>query len=154
MRTAETIDKEIEALQAEKETLLEKQKGFWKPEVGENYFVIDMGVIHQFVNNAHAVAIFNIQTGNYFRTREQAELWLKIHNRVHELIGDWEADWNNLCQWKYFVDWDWRMDSPSKGSSKRYQNQGTTYMFENTCNQLISEFGQDLKIWATRWRQG
>jgi hypothetical protein len=126
------------------EKLKDKQKG-WLEYDTTYWFVKGPDVIESVSNYDDGIDEFNIQTRNIFRTKENAELWLKIHNRVHELIGDWSPYWGKEHIGNLY--WCHEYSKPVFYFDSFQQSQGTTYMPKEVAEQLIEEFGNDLKIW-------
>ena len=146
----EEILKELEQLKTKVEEFIEPKKveGKWKPLLEKTYSFIDIeGDVRTFYWTGDLLDYFRLQTNNVFRTKEDAKTWLKVHDRVHELIGDWEADWNSV-QGKYYL---YYCNADEGIFIRRVtftQIQGTTYMPEHAANTLLQEFTMpELLIW-------
>ena len=142
------LEQELEEIKTKvsafEEKLKDKQKG-WLEYNTTYWFVKGPDVIDSVSNYDDGIDEFNIQTRNIFRTKENAELWLKIHNRVHGLIGDWRPYWGKEHIGSLY--WCHEYSKPAFYFNSFQQSQGTTYMPEEVAEQLIEEFGNDLKIW-------
>jgi hypothetical protein len=136
----EEIKTKVNALE---EKLKDKQKGWLKTDT--MYWAVANGVVYGYNFRNSTWDKYRLQTRNIFRTKENAELWLKIHNRVHELIGDNEKQFNQGR--KYYLIWNFELKVPRTFWDIQAQVQGTTYMPKEVAEQLIEEFGNDLKIW-------
>lgn len=137
------IDQEKEALEKAIKKTLEKAKS------DAPYTILETGFIYNWEFND---SISEIVKGRYvpvFKTRADAELYKKIHDRAIELIGNWKPDWGNDGQKKHCVIWDHVRNMPIPSKICLLQYQGTLYMPLRVAVSLIEEFGSDLKLWIT-----
>lgn len=129
------IEKKLEALKAEfleklealrKEAEAQKKQEEpkpWKPEREEKYFTIENSFdVVQYTYCEDGIDEYNIQFGNYFRTKERAEqvadkmrLLLRLEQLHDMLCPDYEPDWNNdgelkFCLGRYCDDDCWFVD--------------------------------------------
>lgn len=101
------VDMEKQLAELKKE-LEKKDKGIWKPEVGEVYYSIDEKCEEYVKNNYGACRDEKIfECGNYFKTKEEAERmanYLKYTNLLRKYVEEHSEplDWNNSNQKKYF----------------------------------------------------
>jgi hypothetical protein len=119
---------------------------------GRYYFITGVGGVLGVTEDDDPEDRFCYLTGNYFKTKEEAEAHKayleaigRVTHRVHELNGEWVADWSktNKCMIYYnhikhmfFIDmwsaWQFPFILP--------------YMSEQTAQQIIKEYEDDLKI--------
>ena len=80
----------------------------WRAEKDEKYYLITRtGVVHFNYENDDNVDNYQYATGNYFRTKEEAELkrdrdlaTQRVLDALREAEGDWVADWDDKDQCK------------------------------------------------------
>lgn len=140
------LEAELAALKAE--IAASKQpaaKESWLKDGVKYWYIVDYNV--QQSAWKHNIDRFRLSMDNVFRTRENAELWLEIHNRAVELRGDWEPDWSDKHKSKYYLFWDCEKGKPMKNGGVLCKNQGVFYMSSKAAETLISEYGERLKIW-------
>jgi hypothetical protein len=149
-KVRDALEKE-EILKTKVEEFIEPKKveGKWKPRFNEKYWCVQgSGIIFSAMWYDDKIDYFRLQTNNVFRTSEDAETWLKVHDRVHELIGDWEADWGNSDQIKYSLVYDHNNNKLEINDNCWMQTQGITFMPEHAANTLLKEFTTpELLIW-------
>lgn len=92
-----------------------KEKDTWEMKcpykIGDNYWIIcDSGAFEKVIWNDHNLDKEVFKSGNTFPTKEAAELESKRRNLLtrfrafrNECNGDWEADWTNGFEDKFFI---------------------------------------------------
>ena len=98
MTTLTDIQQKQQELEQMINSLKQEEAGFWKPEASEEYFYInEMGAACEEVYaKGFSFDAFNLETGNYFKTKEEAERELakrKAIQELKELAGGYE--WRN-----------------------------------------------------------
>lgn len=146
-----TIERGLDALEKNPEPEKTDPLERFVPEMGESYFIVDDGGSPiECRRLSFEISGFRIATGNFYRTRGQAEKVESIMRRIIELRGDFKVDVNNLGQLFWCVgynkiDKEWRCYSteiplicniffPTKEAGKA----------------LIKEFGDDLFLLVGR----
>lgn len=110
------IKERIEELKKELAMLEEKAaKEVWKPEVGEQYYYVDIdgGVSFWTVDESTEIDKNVIEYGNYYKTEEEAEHQAKVQKYTNQFRKYVEAhsekiDWGNQHQDKYNIYFDTR----------------------------------------------
>lgn len=92
--------------------IVEESKA-WKPKEGETYYVVDYdGIVLNMVYEADDIDYNAINSGNCFKTKEQAEHMVEKLKVINELKNfalennEEEINWNNLSQRKYVIIYD------------------------------------------------
>lgn len=143
----EELEKKYEELGAEIERL--KEQGDKPFEIDDGYYVItSVGDVVLYKYRDDKIDRYRIATGNAFRTKEDAELYLEIQNRAIELRGDWRPDWGDRLQERYclYQCHGGEVIATRYSDSVRYQ--GAFYMPLEAARKLIEEYGDKLKIWV------
>lgn len=125
----------------------------WKPDIGQEYWYIsDCGNVCSTYWTDHIVDIYRQRSNNIFKTEEEAELYLKIFNRIHELNEEqgWVADFNAGVV-NYYITWSYDDEVCYYDNTRSYHIQGATYMSKETYNTIRKEFtDEELEIWVRR----
>lgn len=129
-----------------------KKRENWRPKLDESYYFIDGGgFVTPGWNGGHLIDRFRIGTGNYYRTKEDAEMALKIINRIIDLRGDWTPDWNNCKQEKCVVYYDHTSEMWQYFYYSYQETLGVFYLPIGAAAQtLIDEFGDELFLISGR----
>ena len=140
------LEEELSALKAE----LDKPKPFkrQKPKAGQGYFSVTYGgrIGHNNWSNS-SYDRFRWRSGNIFLRPDDAKRYLDILNRAHELIGDWEPDWSDADQDKWFLVYDNNAGRFCADSACKIQEQqGFCFKAREDIVTLIKEFGYDLHL--------
>ena len=106
----EELGKEIEKLEKQKENIR------WRADLGENYYIISTsGTIIISREEKDEIDNLRYNTRNYFKTEEEAEMYLanistyyELMDLANELNNGEEIDWENGNQPKYFFYYDIR----------------------------------------------
>ena len=106
--------KNLEELKKQHEELgklikhLEENKGKrWKPKIDQTYWFIDMSRdVDWSYSEKDNIDQFRYNERNVFRTKEQAETVLVARQAIYDLVGDYEPDWDNHDEYKFFVFYD------------------------------------------------
>ena len=124
----------------------------WKPDAGDTYFLINEGeVICEHAWSNHAIDIHRLRCNNAFKSGEEAWLYLKIFNRVHELNDRDPVDWSNVNVAKYYFYYDIRQETIIIDWWRGNKAQGTTHMTPATMNKIRAEFtDKELEVWVRR----
>lgn len=90
-----------------------KESKAWRPKEGETYYVVDYdGIVLNMVYEADDIDYKAINTGNCFKTKEEADHMVEKLKVINELKNfalennEEEIDWNNLSQRKYVIIYD------------------------------------------------
>ena len=98
----------------------------WKPETNERYYSIDeYGDIDSYYWDNDRYDNFGYSQRNVFKTREEAEKhleYLKSLAILRDDAGDWEPDWKNTRQTKYYIYFDCYVDKLFVSSTKAYRS--------------------------------
>lgn len=135
-----------------KKKLEQKKRVAWRPGLGEKYFFIGGdGLVRLSLNHGCSIDKFRIRTGNYYRTEKDAEMALKIINRIIELRGDWTPDWEDGGQEKYALYYQHPPKKWDRISNLKEERLGTIYLpSADAAKTLIDEFGDDLLLVSGR----
>jgi hypothetical protein len=137
------IEKRLEDLTRDIEALKKNDK-VW-PQAGKVYWYITVGGLP-------AVDKYDqrrMRTSNMYRTKEDAQTVIDIDNRIHELTGDWVADWGNENQCKRCLYYDHRLGEWRSEYNTGWQQIGVTYMPEEAVDTILKEFtAEQLNLWG------
>lgn len=141
--------KDIKALYEEKfkrEVEQERLKRC-RAEVSERYYYITYkGTICHSYDNRAIWDDFRYDTGNYFKTEEEAEEYKK-KLILQQAYKDWcafDCDWNDDNQPKVFVYYDFISKVICSGNNYRVKRQGVTYAeSEERIKKFIDKVGEE-----------
>ena len=136
----------------------------YAPEVGILYHYIDAeGFILWNSFHSDSVDLFRLHSQNMFDTEEEAEKSFAMKKRKHEILADlleidkdWECDWENPVERKYFLEFDHKDSRFDITRSHIIQKQGAIYMYRRAGIHLLSDtytdqdraaFMEDVKLW-------
>ena len=140
MEELKEFKKELEEILEKVNKKLEEDKKYWT--------VSGSGEITNLSDYSDDFDRFNKETGNYFKTKEEAEEYLEdlkikteIKNIAKELNGDKKIDWNDEDQTKYYLTYSHVFSSVANSREYLHQQEGTTYClhwnFMNICIERI-----------------
>jgi hypothetical protein len=100
----------------------------WRAKEDEDYWAVDsLGEIDSFTEEFSGNSDFDYLTGNYYKTREEAEQALEVikakgrlDHAYCALVGDWKPDWRE-CGDKFFIYYDNRAFRFNVGSTGYWQ---------------------------------
>ena len=140
------IEKQLAELKKELER---KDKGIWKPEKDEEYYYLrPYGVVIKEMNTTDT-DYANIEFGNYFKTKEEAEKmanYLKYTNLLRKYVEEHSEpiDWENTDIVKYNLEYDCEANRISTGTRTFLKTQGTIYASsEEVLKEAISFVGEE-----------
>lgn len=131
----------------------------WRAEVGQPYWnARDWGFVSFMTETECELNDYHYLTGNYYRTREEAEKALerqkaigRVTHRIYELNDGWEPDWSDENQEKYNIHYDHEVEE-FDWSIGRYLNPQfilPNMASQEIANQIIAEMKDDLRlIWG------
>lgn len=114
MSKLEELEAKMKELQKEIDDLKKKKTVRWRAEKDGEYYMVDTnGDINLCSEDNHSIDNNRYNFGNYFKTREEAELVkekILIYNELKdlalELNGGEEMDWKDAWQDKYYIYFD------------------------------------------------
>jgi hypothetical protein len=137
------IEKRLEDLTRDIEALKKNDK-VW-PQAGKVYWYITVGGLP-------AVDKYDqrrMRTSNMYRTKEDAQTVIDINNRIHELTGDWVADWIDGDQSKNFLCYGHHLGEWRYEDNTGWQRAGVTYMPKHAAVTILKEFTtEQLNLWG------
>lgn len=169
-----TKDQFIEELAQERGYLTDKpqpQNKYWSngalkyaPEERTKYWYITKLSLVAYHNYKHdSIDNFNLYSQNMFDTKEAAKKSFAMKKRKHEILADlleidkdWECDWKNPVERKYFLEFDHKDSRFDITGSHIIQKQGALYMSRKAGIHLLSDtytdqdraaFMEDVKLW-------
>lgn len=120
------------------------------PNVDEAYYVVSayghvVGLTRSIDHSS-----LHFQYLRVFRTRADAETWIKIQERINELEEVLETlDWDDEDQTKRVLTFDHEDVNFITHPNHVVQSQGATHMRASTTETIIEEFTMDeLRVWA------
>lgn len=129
----------------------------WKPVVGDEYYFLTTGgsigrsIVSDLQSNQYTIDTHRLRCNNVFKTEKEAELYLKIFNRIHELNEQDPVDWGSEEDKSNFYCGDLYSRGLQHSQNIWCKNQGVTYMTEATKNKIQSEFtDKELEVWVRR----
>ena len=131
---------------------LKKEDVVWKPESGEDYYVIhESGRILHCANFSHVILDEDYELGNCFKTEEEAEKVVrhlktraKLQRIADRLNNGEKIDWKSNNTTKYFLLFDYEKNCIVCDFYWTYKNQGTIYCLdENFKDIAIKEIGEE-----------
>lgn len=157
-----TLEERIEALEKKVKELSksvpeEPENKRWRAEKGEKYWLVShYGLITYNVEDDYRVDSGCYNRGNYFKTKEEAELYEKkraVTQKVKDIairLGEpTEEDWRDSGIAKYYLGHDCLADKVARlATSYIFRVQGTIYCLDdNFLNTCLAEIGEeDLKL--------
>ena len=149
----EALEKKIGIYKSVPEEFIKKR---WRAEPGgEYYFAMPMGEPAIATDNNHGYNDYRYQRGNYFKTKEEAELYDKkmlITQKVKDIairLGEpTEDDWGDSGVAKNYLYIIYKEKSCGYSSDFIAKTQGTIYCLDsNFLNVCLEEIGEeDLKL--------
>lgn len=147
MKTIQLTDEQYNALKnGESITLEPPKKGPWKPEKGKAYWhVTSMGFTADSATyHANGADRGRLAFGNIFSSEENAQKASKVmrtHNRILQYIiendSDWEADWNDRSQKKWFIRFNHDENKWKSDYNTYSQKAGGLYCSHQCCDELV-----------------
>ncbi len=123
----------------------------WKPVGGDCYYSI--GTIGRVAFNRwdnDRLDTYRLRCNDVFKTKKEAELYLKIFNRVHELNEQDPVDWGGVKE-KHYLFYNFSLKAIYTGGDDISKDQGKTYMTEATKDIIRTEFtDKELEVWVRR----
>lgn len=164
LNNVEVSAEEIKKLIKENPELLQEKGGKpWKGVFGEiYYYVSEVGCVGNSTENNHRYDNYRYLTGNYFKTKEEAEQYVeyqkavgRITHAILERNEGWKADWSDISLKKfclYFCNLEntWEVDY---FNGAQYLNIIPDMKSEKIAQSIIKDFKDDLEIirnWAGR----
>jgi len=152
----ETFTKEGEYIKGETNILdLFMADEFYGFKDGYAYYILcsDGEIETSLYHTAKGYLNDDIQNGNVFRTKEEAEkereyrqARFRLNAKMRELEGGWKADWNNTEQRKYTFNFD--CDNQKISYSFMYKtksNESWRYSNEETIEWVVKNMQDDIK---------
>jgi hypothetical protein len=150
--------KEITISDESYESLFPQKKKRWKPDLGKKYYFVSISgeAVDTYMDDDE-LDNFTYYTFNMFETKQEAEEKLEaikkkyeIINRIEELNNGWEPDWDiEVLKWSLYYENDIRKWSVSPAFFFKRMPDKYYFKSEKIGEQLISEFGDDLKYLFT-----
>jgi hypothetical protein len=112
----------------------------WRAERGQIYYFVDLnGEVYDNEENFDQIDNFLYESGNYFKTEEEAEEHKKklLYQQEYKDWCKFDIDWNDDSQDKWYVYWFSRVGCISPAIDTRHKSQGVVYA-EST--EKIQEF--------------
>lgn len=143
----------VDAVQDEltklKEQVEQEKVDNWPEMGGTYYFINDHGRTDTCKWYNDIVDQYRKATGNFYRTRKDAETAQKIQKRAIELRGSWVADWGDRSQSKYYFSWCYYSKRAETSSACLSRDQGVFYMPDEAVETLQKEFtNEELRLWV------
>lgn len=147
MKTIQLTDEQYNALKnGESITIEPPKKGPWKPEKGQEYWTVDssfgLAVSIIFENDSFDRNLLDF--GNAFSSEEnalKASKAMRTHNKILQYIiendGDWEADWNDRSQKKWFIRFNHAENKWKSDYTTYSQKAGGLYCSHQCCEELV-----------------
>jgi hypothetical protein len=136
----------------------EEKKGKWKPEEDEDYWLVELissGYdVEDYSWQNDKFDLYNYLTGNCFKTEQEAEAHAKRKNDQLEMLawideknGDWEIDWEDRNQKKYYAGWIHDLSRPYIDTAHLIQNNPNHFYLksEELAQKFIATFGDRIK---------
>lgn len=126
----------------------------WRAGSWGGYFFIDSdGRIEEDLHNGFGIHDDRFETGNYFKTREQAERYAKkekarrlLQQYADQVNGDWEPDWRSSTQGKYYIFYNYK-NKQHYVCCEHVYNSGLSYFkTEELALQAIEDMREQLDI--------
>ena len=146
MKTIQLTDEQYNALKnGESITIEPPKKGPWKPEKGQKYFYIESTrSVTATIYRSDSIDDRRLACGNAFSSKENAQKAskaMRTHNKILQYIiendSDWEADWNDRSQKKWFIRFN-RAENKWKSDYNTYsQKAGGLYCSHQCCDELV-----------------
>lgn len=148
MLEGKRIELSTETVENLKKQLLPKKELGWKPKYKEEYYyVCSDGNVGNTFWYKYDTDNHRYNTGNCFKTREQAKKYkayleddtqkqLALIRQYAIMNDDFEADWNDEGQLKYFLYYD-NMDDMWREDFWTCRREGTTYMSKKCADELL-----------------
>lgn len=112
----------------------------WEPEAG-NWYIVSTGEVHKLVHGSNVENFGTVRKTKM--TAEKSANKMRIHNRllayVDEHAPDYEPDWNDRKNDKYFVYYDYKLRSYCMSSTNRNIVAGCVYMPERVAYKLADD---------------
>ena len=125
-----------------------KKDDDWPQKGGKYWFVsarcCDFSIFRNDKYDQH-----RMRTGNMYRTKEDAQTVIDIENRIHELTGDWVANWIDGDQSKNFLCYGHHLGEWRYEDNTGWQRAGVTYMPKHAAVTILKEFTtEQLNLWG------
>lgn len=128
-----------------------KENKVWKPKRGDFYWFINQkGEIANdgFIPNVYYDK-WNMLSGNYFKTKEEAE-WYREHLIVTQELKEFalennecEINWENYNQKKWVINYDYTTKQFEFLYTRMYKNLGINFTSKELCVKAIETIGSD-----------
>lgn len=141
--------KELKTKQKEKQQEPVKR---WRANEEENYWCInEPGDTVEYTESGHAIDDFNYVKGNYFKSKEEAEQYLKnlitkqkLKDLALKLNNGKEIDWSDMEQTKFFIVLNCTKDYLEQNHTYRICDAGQVYCLDRGfLTTAIMEIGKD-----------
>lgn len=137
----EDVVEAVKAVRAKVDKALNEQEKSvkrWRANEEENYWCVDeSGIAVKYTENGHTVDNFNYVKGNYFKSKEEAEQYLKnlktkqkLKDLALKLNNGREIDWTNAHQNKYFIRYDYTFNELMQGYNMQQVCSGNVYCLD------------------------
>jgi hypothetical protein len=94
------------------------------------------------------------RTNNIFKTREEAERYMKIFNTIHDLVEKYNKieplDWSNFKQNKYYLLYEYDLKESSIDITAFMKYQNVLYCTHNYLKELLTKISKDDLDWYTK----
>ena len=147
------LESELQKIKTELDIKTEYKR--WRAEEYNIYYYIDSDFTVDFKGDVCDYEDdFKYETGNYFKTEEEAEQKLE-HILIRKELKDIalrlnkgvEIDWESKEQWKYYIEYSFEYKMLKKGYWDTLKQQGTIYCLdENFKDIAIKEIGEERLI--------
>jgi glucan-binding YG repeat protein len=146
MKTIQLTDEQYNALKnGESITIEPPKKGPWKPEKGQKYFYIESTrSVTATTYHSDSIDDRRLACGNAFSSKEnalKASKAMRTHNKILQYIiendGDWEADWSNPNQMKWYPVFDHLANGWKRGYIMFSQTVAALHCSEQCCEELV-----------------
>ena len=153
MNNLEELEKKYEELGKEIERLKNEKKNVrWRAETQEHYYYINSVVTtDDDIEDDYDADIDRYNTGNYFKTREQAEkqlkklkIYMQLKDLALRLNNGEKIDWDNGEQNKYKIYYNCGYDKLSYDAWSTIQELGAIYCLDiNFYKEALEEIGEE-----------
>lgn len=152
------IEKQLEELKGQL-TEADKEDKYKRKRNSRYYYLNSCGAIYNVFDNEIALDNFRYSIGNFFETSEEVKIYQKkliieqeLRDIAMELNKGEKIDWNNDEQEKYYLEYDFSIDSINCTFYTYIKIQGTIYCLnENFKNVAIEKIGKER---LTRYLKG
>lgn len=120
----------------------DKQKSW--PQIGDKYYFYDNKGVNELSYNSEGIDAFLYNTGQVFRTREEAIYHyrhLKLQKELRD-FADFEPDWSDDDQDKWYLRYNYEQEKWFIGFCHQYQD-GNIFFSRNCLDEILNKFDLD-----------